>query len=128
MLVFVEHAGGVFQGVPAERIAEFLGDANFLPGDLLDGHVQCVLGRIAVVADVRGSVDVMIRPEDLVLSNEAGQPAEVVSLDYYGHDQMLLLELADGRRVQARVGQRPVLERGDRVDLEFQEAVVFPTD
>jgi hypothetical protein len=41
---------------------------------------------------------------------------------------MLLIELPDGRRIQARIGPRPVLESGDRVDLAFDEAVVFPTE
>ena len=71
---------------------------------------------------------VIIRPEWVVATPAANGEATVIDLEYYGHDQMLLLELADGRRVQARVGRRPVLGRGDRVDLEFQEAVVFPTD
>jgi iron(III) transport system ATP-binding protein len=94
---------------------------------LLDGHVQCVLGRIAVDADVWGSVDVMIRPENLVLSNEAGQPAEVVSLDYYGHDQMVTVRLDGGALLRVRMLPREDLAQGQRLSVQLKgEVVIFP--
>ena len=59
----------------------------------------------------------MIRPEWIIPTPAAEGEATVIDREYYGHDQMLLIELPDGRRVQARIGPRPVLDRGDTVDL-----------
>ena len=118
----------VYQRPADPWVASFLGESLAVEGIAEDGVVKTDLGSFPVDGSVEGPVRVIIRPEWVVATPAADGEATVIDLEYYGHDQMLLLELADGKRVQARVGRRPVLERGDRADLEFQEAVVFPTD
>ncbi len=119
----------VYRRPASRRVAQFLGDANFLPGELRDGHVECILGRIPVVSDVQGAVEVMIRPENLVLSGEAGQPSEVVSCDYYGHDQMVTVRLDGGTLVKVRLLPSRDLAPGQRLGLQLKgEVIVFPRE
>ena len=54
---------------PADSwVASFVGDANLLPGVAHDGMAQTPLGTIPVVESGLGDVQVLIRPEHLVVS------------------------------------------------------------
>jgi len=109
------------------RVAEFLGEANFLPGVVEDGQVRFELGRVALANVARGEVDVMVRPEGLTLSAEAGEPVEVVSAEYYGHDQTVLVRLGSGAVLKVRLLAGEEFSPGQRLGLRLNgDAVVFP--
>jgi iron(III) transport system ATP-binding protein len=85
------------------EVAEFLGDALLIAGSAADGSVTCRLGTLPVHAsgehgDGEGDVDVMIRPEQLSLTQPgAGQLDAVVrNVAYFGHDAVVELDPADG--------------------------------
>lgn len=118
----------VYQQPSDPWVASFLGESLTIEGVAGEGLAKTDLGDFPVDGSVEGPVQVIIRPEWITATPAVNGEATVIDLEYYGHDQMLLLELPDGRRVQSRVGRRPVLNRGDRVDLEFDEAVVFAAD
>ncbi|MXZ19631.1 MAG: ABC transporter ATP-binding protein, partial [Caldilineaceae bacterium SB0665_bin_25] len=51
---------------PATRsVAEFIGDANFLPGFGQGDTIECELGVLAARKQVRGPVDILLRPENI---------------------------------------------------------------
>ncbi|WP_454856554.1 ABC transporter ATP-binding protein [Promicromonospora soli] len=91
------------------EVAEFLGDALLMAGSAADGGVTCRLGRLPVhEADVDGDVDVMIRPEQLTLTRPGAGVLDAVvrDVDYFGHDAVVELDLADaepGDPVRSRV-------------------------
>ena len=116
----------VYQQPADPWVASFLGENLTLDGIARDGMVKTELGNFPAGDAADGPVEVMIRPEWIIPTPAAEGEATVIDREYYGHDQMLLIELPDGRRVQARIGPRPVLDRGDTVDLSFEDAVVFP--
>ncbi len=116
----------VYQRPADPWVAAFLGESLTLEGIARDGSVKTDLGSFPAAGVSDGPAQVVIRPEWIVPTPAPEGEATVVDREYYGHDQMLLIELADGRRVQARVGPRPVLDPGDLVDLTFEDAVVFP--
>jgi iron(III) transport system ATP-binding protein len=98
---------------PASRwVAEFLGAADVLPGEAAGGVVVCELGRFPVDGAPEGEVDVVVRPESVVLhaagdgngngGRPGGVPARVVDRSFYGHDQLVRVELASGRQVRSR--------------------------
>jgi hypothetical protein len=67
-----------------------------------------------------GDVDVLVRPESLAIDTSAprsgyAQDALVVSRRFYGHDQLVELELPSGRRVRSRRLGFPAWHPGDRV-------------
>jgi iron(III) transport system ATP-binding protein len=136
--VAVMREGTVVQtGTPSEVysrpgdpwIASFLGDSVFADGTADGaGTVTTPLGRIAVDSDAVGSVRVMVRPEWVIPTPDPDGEAVVIGREYFGHDQMLLIERSDGNAVTCRVGARPDLQKGDRVTLAIDRAVVYPVD
>jgi len=117
-------------------VASFVGEANFVPGlvdaagdapsvhedDAVDdGDAATALGPVpldptAPVGDT-ASVTVLVRPEQVALRD--GDCAEIVDVEYYGHDVRYELRLADGSTVAARTGPEPLRHRGDRVCVRF---------
>ncbi len=105
---------------PATRwLAEFLGEADVLPGTARGGIVECELGRFGAPAGLAGEVDVVLRPESVAIGigTAPGAHAEgiVVSRSFYGHDQLVDLELESGLRLRSRRLGFPAWHPGDRV-------------
>ena len=113
-------------------MATFLGDIVVLPGEVRDGRVSCELG--SPPSDVRfdGDVEVLVRPESLAvgLSGPASAAsAEVVSRRFFGHDQLVGLQLKSGRRICARRLGYPPWHPGDHVQVWIEGPVeVLPRD
>jgi iron(III) transport system ATP-binding protein len=113
-------------GRPVNRtVGEFVGAANVLPGSASGSQVECVLGRFDAAAG-DGPVDVMFRAEALAVA-EDGVPAQVVDIDYYGHDQMITVRLQSGETLRLRLLATPGIEVGKRVGVTARgEPFVFP--
>jgi iron(III) transport system ATP-binding protein len=120
---------------PATRdVAEFVGEANFVPGTAEDGRLRCALGDVAACGECAGAVEAMLRPESLHLralrdeeETEAGVGATVLTREFYGHDQLLKLRLDSGPVLCSRLGGGPGFRPGERVAVEVQgPALVFP--
>jgi iron(III) transport system ATP-binding protein len=112
---------------PATRwVAEFLGDADVLPGTVHDGRVECELGDFDVTDEVgasgAGAVEVVVRPEFLSIEpagddSTGAVTGTVVSRAYFGHDQLVTLVLASGRTVESRTDGRVAWRAGDAAHL-----------
>jgi iron(III) transport system ATP-binding protein len=123
----VGRPGEVYRRPATRAVAEFLGDANFLPGDGGDGAVRTALGTIPAPEAPSGAVEVMVRPEDLALSPEGGEPVEVVAHEYYGHDQMVTVRLANGALMKVREIASHDFAPGQRLGLRVRgHVVVYP--
>jgi iron(III) transport system ATP-binding protein len=110
----------VYERPSSRWIAEFLGDADLLPGTADAGVVDCALGSFPVAADLRGAVDVVVRPESVAIGTHADAGAVavaalVVDRSFYGHDQLVHLELDSGLRLRSRRLGFPAWHPGDRV-------------
>ncbi len=100
---------------PADRgVAAFVGDADFLPGRSLGHRVDTELGSLRLAHPFHGPVEVVLRPEDVRLEKHDEGRALVVQREFYGHDQMLVVQLETGRAVRARLGSLDPLRPGDR--------------
>ncbi len=136
--VALMHEGGLVQvGEPEEAYyapatrwaAEFIGDANFLPGRLAGGIVETPLGRFAARTrnggmNGDGSVAALVRPELVKLVPDPAGPGEVIERSFRGHDVFYRVRL-DGD--DALLAQRPsteVVELGARVRLSVQDMPV----
>ena len=97
-------------------VATFVGDADVIPGHADGASVITALGslRLASRGDT-GAVDVVIRPERVRLRLDSAGEGFVRDLVYFGHDQLVVVELPDGVRVRSRMGPGRVFEPGDRV-------------
>jgi iron(III) transport system ATP-binding protein len=114
---------------PATRwAAEFVGAGNFVRGRCEGDAVATPLGRFPLrEPGVRGEVDVLIRPEGLLLEPDPAGSAEVVAREFRGHDVVYRLRL-EGAEL---VSQRPSTELvplGARVQVRphAQPVTVFP--
>jgi len=105
---------------PATRwVASFLGEVDLLRGDARDGAVSTPFAILPASREMSGRVDVLLRPESVNIE-VLGAPrdaldAVVVEREYFGHDQLVVLELEDGMRVRSRRPGYPAWHPGDRV-------------
>jgi iron(III) transport system ATP-binding protein len=120
---------------PATReVAEFIGEANFVPGTAEDGSFRCALGHMPACGTCVGEVEAMLRPEALVLKtydeeDDSGIGATVLAREFFGHDQLIKLRLDSGPVLCSRLGVGPGFRPGERVRVEARgTAVVFPRD
>ena len=105
-------------GHPVDRrVAEFIGRPNFLPGKAGGGAVTCELGTLPLVAPVEGTVDVMVRSEDVTRVEEGGVSATIVEVQYFGHEESVLLRLGSGSLVRARWRAAGPLSVGETVHI-----------
>jgi iron(III) transport system ATP-binding protein len=118
-------------GRPASRwVAEFLGEADVLPGTVRDGWVECELARVPAEGVVAGEAEVLVRPESVALSTGPGTSGRKIQIDgvvvereFFGHDQLVHVELPSGRRLRSRSLSYPVWHPGDRVRVQLDGPV-----
>ena len=124
--VAVMHEGHIAQAAspselytaPASRwVAGFVGGAAFLPGEVVGNEAESAIGAIPLKRqDLRGPVEVLLRPEQLRLSH--GGAAEVVQVEYYGHDAMVFVDVGPAI-LSVRTGAEPGVARGDHVAVHY---------
>ncbi|MBM2823077.1 MAG: transporter ATP-binding protein [Thermoleophilia bacterium] len=114
---------------PSSRwAAEFVGAANVLTGNVVDGLVVTPIGAFPAnggSADLRAHV--LVRPELLELEPDPAGTAEVVGREFRGHDVFYRV-LFDGVEL---VSQRPsteVVPLGSRVSIRLHEGRVPVVD
>ena len=119
------------------RVAAFVGEANLLPATLVDNIAVCALGRLTLTdapSDGRGDGTVMVRPEQLHVARSGERSsanATVVSIDYYGHDAMVRMQLdappdrtlASSQEVIARTVGLATPSLGERVAVTVNEEI-----
>jgi iron(III) transport system ATP-binding protein len=105
-------------------IARFLGDAGFVAGVAVSGRVETQVGTFETELD--GPVEVMIRPEDVSFDLDPAGIATVIDREFFGHDQLVTLQFADGQQLRSRAGPTRGLRRDQRVNVRVEKAVTFP--
>ena len=108
---------------PVDRwTAEFVGTVSSLSATAQSGTAQSPIGSLAVSPKLQGPVDLILRPEQLAL--EAGGDAEVLLVEYYGHDTLVFVESGDDQ-LRVRCGPTTNYSRGDRVTVRFVDTVAL---
>ncbi|HEY3492369.1 MAG TPA: ABC transporter ATP-binding protein [Solirubrobacterales bacterium] len=108
---------------PSTRwVAGFLGEIEVLPGKASNGTIECELGNLPNRDGLSGDVDVLVRPESLAIGtieppDRRSQKATVLSRSFFGHDQLVELELPSGSVVKARRLGFPAWHPGDNVRI-----------
>jgi len=122
----------VYERPGSRWVAEFLGDADVLPGSADGGTVHSELGRFPADPTLRGAVDVVIRPERVAIDSTGtgsgpdgnAREARVVSRSFFGPDQIVLLELPGGTRIRSRAAGSGQFHPGELVRLRVTGAAV----
>jgi iron(III) transport system ATP-binding protein len=108
---------------PCNRwVAGFLGEIEVLPGKAVNGTIECELGSLPNRKSLSGEVDVIVRPESLAIGtieppDRSSQKATVLSRSFFGHDQLVELELPSGATIKVRRLGFPAWHPGDHVRI-----------
>jgi iron(III) transport system ATP-binding protein len=116
---------------PADRfVATFVGDADLVRGRFDGQRIATPLGALRSAVEVPvGEVEAVVRPECLRLRLDGGGPAVVRQTTFFGHDQLVEIELTDHSVVRSRTGPGPHFEPGDRVSVSVSgDVVAFPLE
>ncbi len=117
---------------PACRfVADFIGEATFLPGRVEAHAILTELGGFPGNGLPEGTrVELMLRPADLRIVPDPQGPAVVVDRHFRGAENLYDVRLPSGALVRASLREPAVLPLGTRVRLEpaGHRAVVFPVE
>jgi iron(III) transport system ATP-binding protein len=124
----------LYRSPATPQIAAFVGDAVLLPGRWQDGRVLCALGAVLARPTSADGTEVtaLFRPEQLRLCapEAAAICGQVTSVQFYGHDATVQLEVAHGdapAAVMARLPGHLAPAPGSHVGLAVHHAAaVFP--
>lgn len=113
-------------GAPIDPwVARFLGDAILLTATVENGSITTVLGALDTPLATGTVVEVMIRPEWISPHLVHDGKCRIVDRVFYGHDQLVEIELPGGHRVEALVPTANRMTVGDRVEIELVDSTVF---
>lgn len=116
----------VLYSQPVDReVASFLGDANFLVGSANGRRVESELGTLESIVENHGPVDILIRPENVaVMPAAADAPNRVRNILFFGHDQLITVQLGSGLLIDARLGPMYHFAVGQPVQLRVEGPVM----
>jgi iron(III) transport system ATP-binding protein len=117
--------------VPATPfVADFVGQADFIPGLVQDGRVRTELGDFPnTLAAAEGTqLVVMIRPDDIHLIPNRDAGARIVSRQFRGSENLYAVRLGSGQVVHGSESSTTIYREGTAVDIRVSatHTVLFP--
>lgn len=108
---------------PVNRfVARFLGEANFLSAEIATGKNLIVsdVGFEQVVehAQLSGHVDLLLRPEDLLVQEDEQGKGKIVSMRYEGSSRLYQVEIGD-KLLKIRTHHDVSLQQGQSVSVRI---------
>jgi iron(III) transport system ATP-binding protein len=111
-------------------VADFVGQADFIQGDIRDGMIHTELGEFPnTLPGAEGTaVVVMIRPDDIHLLPAKGASARIIGRQFRGSENLYTVRLPSGQIVHSSEGSTSVYQEGTAVELQVlaTHTVVFP--
>jgi len=110
-------------------VADFVGQADFIPGTVMNGMVQTELGDFCNTLECEEgtAVVVMIRPDDIHLVPTKGATSHVLSRQFRGSENLYAVSLPSGQIVHSSQGSTSVYQEGTPVELRVlaSHTVIF---
>ena len=100
-------------------VAEFVGQADFIPGHIVNGKVETELGAFTNQGRYQGSetVLVMIRPDDLQITKVGAGNARIESRQFRGSENLYAIRLASGYLVHCSEPSTKIFDVDSPVQL-----------
>ncbi len=101
-------------------VADFVGQADFLPGTIEDGRVTTEIGEFPVHTAYRGGRDVvvMVRPDDVHIAPLVNATAYIQARLFHGSENLYTISLPSGRTVHSSEPSTTVYPVGTPVELQ----------
>jgi len=101
-------------------VADFVGQADFLPGTIEDGRVTTEIGEFPVHTAYRGGRDVvvMVRPDDVHIVPLVNATAYIQARLFHGSENLYTISLPSGRTVHSSEPSTTVYPVGTPVELQ----------
>jgi len=100
-------------------VADFVGQADFIPGTVSNGMVHTELGEFPNTLEAKEgcAVVVMIRPDDIHLVPTKGASSRVISRQFRGSENLYAVSLPSGQIVHSSQGSTSIYQDGTPVEL-----------
>jgi iron(III) transport system ATP-binding protein len=100
-------------------VADFVGQADFIPGTVSHGVVHTELGEFPNTIEGKDgtAVVVMIRPDDIHLVPTEGARSRILSRQFHGSENLYTVSLPSGQLVHSSQGSTSVYQTGTTVEL-----------
>ena len=100
-------------------VADFVGQADFVPGTVSHGMVHTELGEFPDTIECKDgtAVVVMIRPDDIHLVPTKGALARVLSRQFRGSENLYTVSLPSGQIVHSSQGSTSIYQAGTTVEV-----------
>jgi putative spermidine/putrescine transport system ATP-binding protein len=107
-------------------VAEFIGAANIIDGECVDGALALPGGRVRLANGTAGPVVAMIRPESIAVTapDGAALAGRVDAVSFVGDRQRLTVSGAAGKLLQVDAPNTLPVKAGDRVGLAVDAGAV----
>ncbi len=111
-------------------VADFVGQADFIPGIVQNGVVQTEIGEFPNQVGYENGVKVvvMIRPDDVHIVPAQGSTARILSRQFHGSENLYAVSLPSGQTIHSSEASTHVYPVGTPVELRVVAAhtVLFP--
>ena len=119
---------------PVNRdVADFIGEGVLVPGkvvspDWVEIELGCVKGGVPAECCIGCTVDVLLRPDDVLHDDSSHQTARVIAKAFRGAEFLYTLELPSGQRLLSLVPSHHNHAIGEAIGirLELDHAITFP--
>lgn len=111
-------------------VADFVGQADFISGQVQDGMVHTELGEFpnTLNSEEGTAVVVMIRPDDIQLMPNKSAGSRIVARQFHGSENLYTVQLPSGQVVHSSESSTSVYQEGTAVELRVSatHTVLFP--
>jgi len=92
------------------------GDALIIPAlKSEDGEIQSIFSNYAIN---KNNGNLIIRPEEIIISKSSSPNAKILDIEYFGHDALVHLILNNSIKISSRVSAPVFLKIGDEVTAQ----------
>ena len=113
--------------MPADRwVADFVGEADTIKAHADGETAASPLGPLKLRNPAHGDVEVLLRPEEIVLAAVGPSPngtvtAVIEHIEFFGHDTLYYLRARDGTTLRSRATGAPRFPLGADVELHHSQ-------
>ena len=130
VLVQCDSPETIYQQPSCAFVAEFIGQANTIPGIIHNEHVETEIGSITNQSDYESGsrVLVMVRPDDMQFTPSETGPGKIESRQFQGSQTLYAIRLKSGQLIHCCMKPIPVynIETSVMIDITTSQTILFP--